>query len=463
MMAQARRHPIQSTGDDGRVGRPATALRARAMRPRRAAARHRGIPAGLFLTLALTGLVVPAHADVASLGLAGAYSLRARGVDAPAWNPATLSWNRSFDLRLFSAQASIRNNSFSVGDYRRWNGAFWSESDKQEILDRIPGASFEGRFSGSADGPGVAWRGFAVTIGSDAAGLVRLPREFARLVLYGNNPEESFSLAGTGGSAIAWSELRLSYAREVARLQAPFAAAQGIPIAVGASIKYLQGWGYGRIVAADGGLTTTLNGIDGRATLVARTARGGSGVGLDLGAAARLPRGWDAGLSVRNALAVIRWSDRPEERVEQATADTLTLQTVDQGDDIVPTSTSTRRIAAFGASIPATLTLGVGRTVGRSYLEADLRQGFSDGAGVNKTPRLALGVARRQWPWLEGRVGIAVGGTDGPVCAAGLGLAVWRLRCDLAASSPGGWNFTSPHGVGGGISLGLRWTGPELR
>ena len=437
----------------------------------------------LAAVLAAVPAAVPASAEVASLGLAGAYSLRARGVDAPAWNPATLSWNQACDLRLFSAQASVRNNSFTLGDYNRWNGASWSESDKREILDRIPGSSFEGRFSGTADGPGIALRGMAVTIGNETAGFVRMPREFARLVFYGNNPEESFSLAGAGGSALAWSELRLSYAREVARLRASSAtisprgtqapggtqarreaqADDGIPIALGASIKYLQGWGYGEVVQADGGISTSMDGIEGRAVLAGRTARGGSGLGLDLGAAARLPGGWDVGLSVRNALASIRWSDRPEEQIEQATADTLTMQNMDQRDDLVATTASTHPIAAFRSSIPATLTLGVGRTLGRNYLGADLRQGFSDRAGVSKTPRFALGATRQQWRWLEGRLGVAVGGMDGPVCSAGIGLAIWKVRCDMAASSSGSWNFTSPRGVAGGISLGMRWTGEDMR
>jgi hypothetical protein len=443
----------------------------------------------LTAILAAVPAAVPTKAEVASLGLAGAYSLRARGADAPTWNPATLSWNESCDLRLFSAQASVRNNSFTLGDYNRWNGAAWSESDKREIMDRIPAASFEGRFSGSADGPGIALRGLAVTVGNETAGLLRVPREFARLILYGNNPEESFSLAGAGGSALAWSELRLSYAREVTRLrgssatrtprgaqaagwaqaphgkQAPVGTqvGGGIPVALGASIKYLKGWGYGEVVRADGGITTTMDGIAGQAVLAGRTARGGSGIGLDLGAAARMPNGWDVGLSLRNVPAAIRWSDRPEERIEQATADTLTMQDLDDSEDLATTSTTTRPTAAFRSSIPATLTLGVGRTFGRHYLAADLRQGFADRAGVSKTPRLAVGAARRQWRWLEGRLGVAVGGVDGPVCAAGLGLAVWKLRCDMAVSSAGSWNLTSPRGVAGGVSLGMRWTGEELR
>jgi hypothetical protein len=474
-------HPIGLNGYDERIGKRAAAPAQTARRVGTPAAIGRFLPLRLTLVLAAVlaaaPAAVPTKAEVASLGLAGAYSLRARGVDAPAWNPATLCWNGSCDLRIFSAQASVRNNSFTRSDYNRWNGASWSESDKREILDRIPGASFEGRFSGAADGPGIALRGLAVTVGNETAGFVRMPREFARLVLYGNNPEESFSLAGAGGAALAWSELRLSYAREVARLhvssatiaprgaRAPGGAHSGggIPIALGASIKYLKGWGYGEVVQADGGITTTMDGIEGRAVLVGRTARGGSGLGLDLGAAARMPGGWDVGLSLRNMPASIRWSDRPEQRIEQATADTLTLQSIDQSDDIVTTGTSTRPIAAFSGSIPATLTLGVGRTLGRNYLEADFRQGFSDRAGVSKTPRFALGAARRQWLWLEGRLGVAVGGTDGPVFSAGLGLAVWKLRCDVAASSPGSWNFTSPRGVGGGISLGMRWTGEDLR
>jgi hypothetical protein len=414
------------------------------------------LPAFLLALL----VAAPARSEVASAGLAGAYTLRARGVDAPAWNPAALAWNPRLDVRVFSVAVMARNNAFSMADYNRWNGAVWSEADKKAILDRIPGGSFEGRARGSAEGPGAAWRGWAVTIGNVAAGAGHVPAEFARLILWGNTPDESFDLSGTGGDGIAWSELRLSHGRVVAHVGSGGTGGgqgEGFPIAVGASIKILHGWAYGEVTQAYGGFVTGMDAIRGGAVLTGRTAGGGTGIGVDLGAAMRGPNGWDFAVSLRDLYAGLEWSRDPREHREEAVADSVTIQDLEDNEDLVTTHSTKTGIASFRSSIPPVLTLAVGRAIGRNSIEADLSQGLRDKAGVSSRTRLALGASRAQWRWIEGRLGLAVGGADGPVGAAGVGFALWKVRCDLAASSSGTWNLFSPKGIGFGMALGLRW------
>jgi hypothetical protein len=381
---------------------------------------------------------------------AGAHSLQARGVDGSAWNPAVLAWDQRYELRFFSVNASARNNSFSIADYNRWNGGTWSESDKQEIISRIPESSLEGRCNAWACGPGFSLHRWAFSLENRAAGFLRAPREFARLVLNGNDPRESFDLGGAEGEGIAWSELRVSHARLVGRL--PIGRGAGA-VALGGSIRILRGWEYGAITDAAGGLSTSMDGISGDVSVAGRSAQGGSGFGLDLGAATRVT-GWDFGLALRNLFTTIRWTDHARRDLHTATADNLELDSLDRAD-LVRTESRSEAIAPFRTGIPTELTLAAGRGLGgRAYVEADLDRGFAEGAGVSDRTRLDLGL---RWPIMRAvqpRMGLSFGGADGTVCSAGLGLRWWKMRLDLTAASSGGLS-SSAKGVSGGCSFGV--------
>lgn len=424
------------------------------MRPRD----HR--PAGRWIVLGLlSGMSFPASAQVASMGTAGAYTLQARGVEAPSWNAATLAWGPELRVGLFAVGGSARNNSFSLKDYNGYNGSVWSEQDKREILDRIPGSTFDGRFAASVQTAGAARNGWAVTLESFAAGEARLGKDFARLLLFGNDPEVSFDLQGSDGEGLAWSEFRLSHGREVGAFHLGLLGEGAIPLALGASVKVLHGWGYGEVVQAAGGLTTSMDGISGRATVRARTAQGGDGFGLDLGAAARTPRGWDLAVGIHNALSLLSWNRETEQHMAEAYADSLSMDDLDEDEEgLVRDSTSSVSIPKFHRGLAPVLLLAAGRRIGRTYVETDLRQGISDGPGSSLSPRMSAGASHPLLSWLVIRGGLAVGGGDGMVWAGGLGFAVWKIRMDLAATSLGGGNPFSPKGVGGGLSLGLDWS-----
>lgn len=396
-----------------------------------------------------------ARAEAASQGLAGAYMLRARGVEAASWNPATLAWGEELRIALFSVQASVRNNSFTLGDYNEYNGAFWDEATKAAILARISGSSIDGRALASATLPGVALHGWAFSVENRLAGTATVPKELARLILFGNDPREAFTLSGSGGEAIAWTEARLSHGREVGCV--PWSDLGGeVAISAGLSAKLLRGWGYGEVLRTQGGLSTTLQGITGEADLLARTAEGGNGLGLDVGLAARAANGYDLAAGVQNALSAVWWTRETEEHRERLSADTISVEDLgDDGRDLVSDSSWTTPARDFRRSLPAVLLLAAGRTVGPAYLEVDLQQGFAERAGSRTTPRLAAGASASPLSWLETRAGVALGGGDGMTWAGGLGFAIWRFRLDLAVASIGRGNPFSPRGIGAGAALAL--------
>lgn len=409
----------------------------------------------VLAVLLFAPFAAPVRAGGASCGVAGAYSLRARGVDAPSWNPATLVWSDALDLRIASAGAGAHNNAFSLDDYDRWNGAVLDEQDKEAILARIPGRFLRGGFEASSEGPGAAWRGWALTTAGCAAGAAAVPKEYGRLVFYGNDPQQTYDLAGTSGEATAWSELRLSHGRALGAVEV---GSRPVAMVGGLTLKWLRGWAHGQVTRSTGSLVTSADGLTGAEELTGRSASGGNGYACDLGVAARTGN-WSFGLTLTNALSRLSWTRRPEEHIQRAWADSLTLDSFeeDQDTDLVSTADTTRSIASYSRAVPAELALAAARRWRGFDWEADLRQGFSRRPGTSTTPRLALGVSRRPWRFLEGRAGVALGGFDGPVLAAGVGFAWWKLRCDLGIASTHGINFLSPHGVAAEASLGLSW------
>jgi hypothetical protein len=404
--------------------------------------------------------VGPARAGGASLGVADAYSLRARGVDAPGWNPATLAWSSGLEVRIASVAGSVHNNSFSVGDYGHWNGAVLDEADKIAILDRIPGDLFRGGFEAVVDGPGVAWRGWAVTTSGHTTGSAVMPKEYGRLVFFGNDPETTYDLAGADGDGIGWSEMTLSRGGLLGTL-----TVAGIPLDVagGLNVKLLRGWVYGEVTHAEGRLTTTMEGIDGDQRLAERTAEGGNGYAGDLGLAARTGV-WRFGVGLRDLVSRLSWTRRPRVYLQHTWATNLDLGDLegDEEDDLVNSEETTLVIPSFTTTLPVELTVAAARDWRRADWEVDYRQGFSNRSGVSTAPRVALGVSRRVRSFCELRGGLAFGGVDGPVLAVGTGLAWRALRVDFGIATARGVDFTSPRGIQSGLSLGLKWDGARI-
>ena len=367
----------------------------------------------LLLSVLLTA---SAQSDNAARGVAGAYSLRARGVEAPAWNPATLAWSPALDLRIAAVDGGAHNNAFSLGDYRRWNGAALDEQDQEAILARIPGSSLRGGFTAAAEGPSAAWRGWALTASGCAAGSAAVPKEFGRLVFYGNDPEQSFDLGGTRGEGTAWSEFRLSHGRALGTTRI---GGRSVAVVGGFTLKWVRGWAHAKVTRAEGSLVTNGDGITGDEELTGRSAAGGNGYACDLGVAAQTG-GWRLGLTLTNPASHLSWTRRPKEHTQRAWVDSLALDDLeeDEDTDLVSTDDTTRAIASFSTALPAEIAVAAAHRWRDFDWEADLRQGFSTRPGTSTTPRLALGA----------------------------GFAVWKLRCDLGIASTHG--STSPPRAG---------------
>ena len=93
----------------------------------------------LTMLLAVSSARPAGWSSARSVGMAEAYIGLAKGVDAARYNPANLGLTdyQITGLELVGLGADISNNAFTLNDYNKYNGAFLTTSDKEDILDKI--------------------------------------------------------------------------------------------------------------------------------------------------------------------------------------------------------------------------------------------------------------------------------------------------------------------------------------
>jgi hypothetical protein len=391
-----------------------------------------------------------AHGQVRSAGMAGAGSAILEGVDAQAVNPARLAAVGGSELRLAEGHAAASNNSYSLADYRKFNGANLTEEDEDRILSKVGGRTIEA--DGSMWMQGLAYRRDRWAVGVRARAMAHgaFPKELLELALDGNSPGRPFTLDDASGSGLAVGEIGLSHARtlEVPRV--------GI-WHVGATLKYIQGLAYGRVEEAVGNIRTETGGVSGDGWVRVRTTTGGTGYGLDLGAWSPIDSLWSVSVSVTDLLGRVHWTRNPEETIARVTVIKSNLQELEDGDSLATSTDETRTIGSFRSTLPAVLTVGAARVWNRWKLVADWTQGFRESAGATRRPRVAVGGEARITSWVSGRAGISVGGLDRHSLGVGMSLRPWILRVDLALSAREGFVPLAGRGIGAGFAVGLEF------
>ncbi len=72
--------------------------------------------------------------------MANSYILHSSNGEGAAINPANLALEdrKNYSVKLFSLAAYADNNAFTLADYKKYNGAYLSNTDKEDILAKIP-------------------------------------------------------------------------------------------------------------------------------------------------------------------------------------------------------------------------------------------------------------------------------------------------------------------------------------
>jgi len=405
-----------------------------------------------FIAVLLSGVTGTSGelSSARSLALAGAMTVLASGVDATRFNPANLGLQSQapMQLELVSLGLNISNNAFTLDDYNQYSGAVLSASDKSDILGKIPREGLNLKAGAEAAALSISLGKFAFSVSGVGAADAKLNKDILELLLNGNSYADSINVSGCYSDGVAYAQAGLSYGRllyEVGSRQ----------LAVGGTIKYIRGIGVEEIIKLEGLASTQATGFQGNGELIARTATGGSGYGLDLGAALQLNDDYTIGARLENILGSIIWDKNTEEHGYNFTFDTLTVNNAN--DSVIVSNDYSSDVPSFSTRLPTVMNLGVANTSGKLRWGVDWEQGFKRTAESSTKPRLSIGLEWLQLGMMPLRLGYAFGGGRGENLSFGSGVDFSPFYLDFAAVTGTSISVYSAKGLKVALSTGIRF------
>jgi hypothetical protein len=410
------------------------------------------LAAALAVLVCATAPAALARRTVCRAGPEVGFAAASRGPRTASWNPALLALAPERRLDLFTFRGELSNNSYSVGEYVKRNGAFWDEHDKAAILEQVSaaGVTLEGDARLSAFG--LSLGSLAISCETRGASTLTLPKDALEILFYGNSVGETFDLSGAEGVGMVFTEWRLSGARPVGALF-PSAPRPLAGWTVGATVKLFEGWAYGRVVEAGGDVTTTAEYVYGGGRLRSVFARGGHGFGLDLGLAGNLGDRWTLSIAVRDLWTVLDWTADAEERIDVCEVPGLSLG--DGRHAGVSSESVARPLDSIRTPLPPVFSWGAVHRGERLLAAALLEVTGQRHLGASRRTCLSLAGAYPAWDHLVVRGVADLGGCGGGGLGAGVGLAVGPIQVDLGLHTRGSPNPFSGKGLGLTTGVGI--------
>ncbi len=373
--------------------------------------------------------------DGASLAMGRAYGALATGIDAVAWNPANLILPRTglLEVNIFSLNLNIANSGFSPEDYNRYftqeghNGE-WSEDDINAILDLIGDDHLKIYGDVNSNALGVAFGNYAFAVQGIGNMYLTVPKTPIELFLLGNQDkdiiQEFDDVEGDGFGAVMVS-LAFAYPISFKKYFKEFG--------VGINLNYYQGFEYYEINEGAGYFNTTTDEIRSKVYFKGHRADGGTGFGIDIGAAGIMDKKWTVSLALQNVFAGINWDDNPE--IFRATAQ------IDSGDLKSPDEIKTTNIDTshatdeFHRNIPVVFHLGAAYQFNDKLIfSADIEQAFGNTMGYSDQAVLSIGTQYTPIELIPLRAGFTLGGKWGFLFGLGFGIRAGVFQFDLAYS-----------------------------
>lgn len=420
-------------------------------------------------SILVTALLVAAlcygqeRANIRGMGMAQTAVASALGLDAVGINPAILALPGAgkMSLTVLPLGMYVESDFFSYDLYARYLKdrtplLELPESDKQVLLQ-----SFQSRF-GHARGEavarifGIALRvnstgGVAFTVDYGLVGAARIPREYARLLLYGNLPGSAFDLDGLALQGYWMRRYGLSYGQY---LPSPSFLKW---LAAGVAMKLVQGYGYYELHTGATRLRTASDGsISGVVPWFARWTAANSlsrpmdnlfqnpagyGVGFDIGVAAGVEDFLTFGASVTN-IGSIRWSRDVNQRSADSALTTRDPDVYRKVFALLNQSDGTGSASPFSSSLPSLLRVGVaaqidripgsGMLPGQVLFGVEYAQAVGPRSPLSYQTRFSFGLEYRPIIWLPIRTGVALSGSTGSHIAFGFGLNFRTFDLDVA-------------------------------
>jgi hypothetical protein len=410
----------------------------------------------LFLTLAAFHLTWGrGENNPRAVGMGGAYTALARDLDAPDWNPANLglSDGKGFTMNFLNLGMRLKNNSFSLDDYNRYNGKFLTDSDKDEIINSIPSTGLGLDLAAEASAFNFSIGNFAATYKGVGVTSFSVDRDPFRLMLLGNAVVHEVSVSDTRGEAFALGDAALSYGQAIKRWQ-------GGELSVGASVHYLKGIAYGGITEARGGVVTTDTGFVGSGQMNYHTSRGGDGYSSDLGLAVRFSDDWFFSAGWQNVSSKINWRKDNKEYLMWFEMKPLTAESMldeNRADSLVSSNDTSYSYGSFSTRLTPSIRLGLAKKWKKLAWAFDWEQNLFSGPGTGVNPRIASGLEYKLWRHLPLRTGLAFGGNQGSIYSAGFGFIFGAYNLDLGLANSGSPSPKHTKGIRLAFGMSLRF------
>ena len=405
----------------------------------------------IIVALSIPGVALGAasvHSSARSAAMGGAFTGLAKGVNAAKYNPANLGLEgyRQFGLEFAALGASVTNNSFSLADYNTYTGATLSTADKQDILNKIPieGLSIDADVKASA--LSLAMGSLVLSFNGVGAADVNLNRDIVDLVLNGNTFADTLDVTGSYSDALSYATAGLSYGTALY-------SSGSRQLAVGVTASYIRGIAIEQVVSLRGLAAAYETGFEGEGEAIIRTATGGTGYGLDVGAAFKLNDRYTAGARIENVVSRIKWDNDPQEQGYIFQFDTATIDDFDE--DFVTSDDYSKDIPAFTTTLPAVMNVGFAHTAGKLLWAVDWTQGFRAAPGASTKPRVAVGAEYRLLGVLPLRAGYGAGGDRATAFSFGSGLDFLGFYLDAAVVTGSTLSIYSAKGANVALSTGI--------
>jgi len=411
---------------------------------------------GRLRALLALGLVVSLAFTANAEGISSARSVAlgsggiclAKGIDASRFNPANLGFSsyRVRGMELVGFGADISNNSFTLSDYNKYTGAILTDEDKEYILEKVADEGLKLNVDAEATALAVSLGSVVFGVSGNGIADVNLNKDILELILNGNTFGDTIEITGSYSEAVAYGSAFISIGR-------PIYKSASREVAVGATIRYLYGFGVERIVKLEGLAATFATGFEGEGEIILQTASGGWGYAVDLGAALKLNENYTVGLKLRNFLSSLKWSDNCEEHGYTFSFDTMTVDNMEE--DYVVSDDYTIDIDDFSTNLPSVMNVGVANTSGKLLWTLDWEQGFRRATGVSTKPRISAGVELSVVRALPVRVGYSVGGGRNASFSFGSGFHLPVFYLDYALVTGSSFSGYSSKGLNLAITTGL--------
>jgi len=375
--------------------------------------------------------------NAAGLGMGNAYGAMARGVDAFAWNPANLAlkYENLMEINLVGFNLNAANSSLSIDNYKRYltesgHGGNWEPHEIDELLALIPDEGLDATGEAQANVMGLLFGRFGLSVQGIAKTIGVVPKSIIDLYLKGNQgqyKESNFKdIAANGFSAIKFS---LSFSQPI-----PFKK-YFEEFGIGLNINYYYGIAMAQITKSEGSIVTTNDAIVNSIDMIGRTGKGGTGFGLDLGAAGKIKDKWTVSMVLDNLFGGITWTQQPEEKRYTPLVDSVTIDNFNVLDFSWESliKDSTYSINEFRTSLPLLFHFGIAYELKDNLtLALDLEQAFANKMGYSDKAMISLGAEYAPTPIVPLRAGMSFGGKWKYLFGVGTGLHLSFFNLDLA-------------------------------